>query len=164
MADVHSFSAPSGLGAYSVKEQHRSVAYSSFLVSGLFCEQRKSSEYAEGRRNVALSDWVIGAGVIASAVGSMVLAVKARPEARKMDRDGAAAALTAGAGIVTASSTSYTNLLGRVTALETRLESAERRMRRHSRWDQTAVNRLQQHGIDLPDPPPLWDDEDGTAA
>jgi hypothetical protein len=136
----------------------------SFLESGLFCEQHKTSGYAEGRRNVALPDWVIGAGVLASAFGSLVLVLKVKPESRKLDRDGAAAALTAGAGIVTASSTSYTNLLGRVTALETRIEGAERRMRRHSSWDQNAVNQLQRHGIDLPDPPPLWDDEDGTAA
>jgi hypothetical protein len=136
----------------------------SFLESGLFCKQHKTSGYAEGRRNVALPDWVIGAGVLASAFGTLVLTLKAKPEARKMDRDGAAAALTAGAGIVTANSTSYTKLLDRVAALEAWNAGAERRMRRHSRWDQNAVNRLQQHGIDLPDPPPLWDDEDDTAA
>jgi hypothetical protein len=113
---------------------------------------------------VALPDWVVIGGVIASAAGSLILALKAKPEARKMDRDGAAAALTAGAGIVTASSVSYTKLLDRVDALEAWIDGAERRMRRHSRWDQTAVHVIQQHGIDLPDPPPLWDDEDGTAA
>jgi hypothetical protein len=106
---------------------------------------------------------VIG-GVFASAAGSLVLALKAKPEARKMDRDGAAAALTAGAGIVTASSVSYTKLLDRVDALEKWIGDAERRMRIHSRWDQNAVRVIQQHGIELPDPPPLWDDEDDTAA
>ena len=113
---------------------------------------------------MALPDWVVISGVLASAFGSLALAIKAKPEARKLDRDGAAAALTAGAGIVTANSTSYTKLLDRVAALEECIDGAERRMRRHSRWDQNAVAQLQQHGIELPDPPPLWDDEDGTAA
>jgi hypothetical protein len=113
---------------------------------------------------VALPDWVVISGVVGSIFGSLALALKAKPEARKMDRDGAAAALAAGAGIVTANSTSYNKLLDRVDALEAWIDSCERRMRRHSRWDQTAVHVIKQHGIDLPEPPPLWDDEDGTAA
>lgn len=80
-----------------------------------------------------------------------------------MDRDGAAAALTAGAGIVTANSTSYNKLLDRVEALEQWIDGAERRMRRHSKWDQAAVDVVRQHGISLPDPPPLWDDDDNAA-
>lgn len=112
---------------------------------------------------MALPDWVVVSGVIVSALGSIGLAIKAKPEARKMDRDGAAAGLTAGAAIVTANSTSYSRLLDRVTALEAWIDGAERRMRRHSRWDQTVVNVSQQHGIELPDPPPLWDDDDTAA-
>lgn len=78
-----------------------------------------------------------------------------------MDRDGAAAALAAGAGIITANSASYTTLLEQVAELQAWRKQTERFGRVHLRWDDLIATKARAAGIEIPDPPPLYpDDED----
>jgi hypothetical protein len=113
---------------------------------------------------MALPDWVLIGGVVVSAVGSLALAVKARPEARKMDREGGAAAIAAGGGIVTQVHDEMKELRAELREFRTWRKGLETRLRKHSRWDDQMTADARAQGRVVPDPPPLWDDENGTAA
>jgi hypothetical protein len=113
---------------------------------------------------VALPDWVVISGVVGSIFGSLALAIKAKPEARKMEREGGAAAIAAGGGIVKEVADEMKELRAELREFRTWRRGLEIRLRRHSRWDDYMVADAREQGRTVPDPPPLWDDEDGTAA
>lgn len=108
---------------------------------------------------MALPDWVVIGGVIGSAVGSLALAIKARPEARKMDREGGAAAITAGGGIITEVAAEMKELRAELREIRSWRRGLETRLRKHSRWDDQMVADAREQGRTVPDPPPLYDDE-----
>lgn len=109
---------------------------------------------------MALPDWVVIGGLVSSAVGSLVLVLKAKPEARKLDRDGGAAILTAGAGLVKETREELVQLRQEVREFRLWRDGLEHRLRRHSRWDDQRVVEARAHGWDVPDPPPLYDEKE----
>lgn len=109
---------------------------------------------------MALPDWAIIGGIITSAVGSLILTLKARPEARKMDREGGAAILTAGAGLVKETLDELTDLRREMRDMRAWRDGLEHRLRRHSKWDDAMVRDAREQGRDVPDPPPLYDDKE----
>jgi hypothetical protein len=112
---------------------------------------------------VALPDWVVISGVVASGLGSIALALKAKPEARKMDREGGAAAIAAGGGIVSEVYDEMKDLRAELREFRVWRKGLETRLRKHSRWDDQMAAAAREQGRVVPDPPPLWDD-DSTAA
>jgi hypothetical protein len=106
---------------------------------------------------------VVISGVAASALGSLALALKAKPEARKMDREGGAAAIAAGGGIVSEVYDEMKDLRAELREFRVWRKGLETRLRKHSRWDDQMAAAAREQGRTVPDPPPLWDD-DSTAA
>lgn len=108
---------------------------------------------------MALPDWVVITGVVGGCLATLISAMKARPEAKKMHADGAAA-LTSSAGAIVASvqeeMKQLRNDLAEMRAWRARID---RRMRIHGRWDDQVVAVTRAAGIEIPDPPKLYDEE-----
>lgn len=109
---------------------------------------------------MALPDWVAWAGISVGILTPIIAALKIRPEARKMDRDGGAAILTAGAGLVKETREELVALRQEVREFHLWRDGLERRLRRHSKWDDQMVQAAREQGRDVPDPPPLYDEKD----
>lgn len=109
---------------------------------------------------MALPDWVTWTGISVGVLSPIVAILKIRPEARKMDRDGGAAILTAGAGLVKETRDELVELRREVREMRIWRDGLERRLRRHSRWDDVMVADARAAGRHVPDPPPLYDTEE----
>jgi hypothetical protein len=123
---------------------------------------------------MALPDWTVIVGIVGAGVTSVVSLLRVRPEAKKFRADGAAA-LTTSAGAFVASVEHEMQALRAELASEKEARRAgerenqqwrrglEIRLRRHSRWDEARVAEARASGASIPDPPPLFDDEDVVA-
>jgi hypothetical protein len=112
---------------------------------------------------VALPDWVPITGLVAAVATAVVSAVRIRPESRKMRQDGTAALMTSTGAMVVNFQGEMDDLRAEVKELRQWRNRKETWDRIHSRWDIQVVKLLSTAGIDVPDPPPLFDDG-GTAA
>ena len=77
-----------------------------------------------------------------------------------MDREGGAAILTAGAGLVKETRDELIELRREVREFRSWRDGLEHRLRRHSRWDDQMVQAAREQGRDVPDPPPLYDERE----
>lgn len=107
---------------------------------------------------MALPDWVPITGLIAAVGTAIVSAVRVRPESRKMRHDGTAALMTSTGAMVANFQGEMDDLRQEVKDLRQWRNHKERWDRIHSRWDSQVVKLLSTAGIDVPDPPPLFDD------
>lgn len=119
---------------------------------------------------MALPDWALISGIVAAVAAPIVAALKLKPEARK-NRDDGAAGLTTSAGALVAGFEQEMSALrrelaeirpvvGEVKELRAWRRRVEIRGRRHSLWDRQRVEDARARGETLPDPPPLFDDDD----
>lgn len=99
---------------------------------------------------MALPDWVPIAGLAAGFLTMAVSALKVKPEARKMRQDGTAALMTSTGALLA-------GVQNEMHELRTEVRSLKEAGRVHSRWDNQVVRQLSAAGIEVPDPPPLWD-------
>jgi hypothetical protein len=76
-----------------------------------------------------------------------------------MDREGGAAAIAAGGGIIGEVADEMKELRAELREFRTWRKGLESRLRKHSRWDDQIVADARNQGRTLPDPPPLYDDE-----
>lgn len=109
---------------------------------------------------MALPDWAVIVGMCAGIAASAVSFFKVKPEARKMDHDGAAAITTASGAIVTAVQGDLAALRKEVAELQRWRKLTERFGRAHMRWDDIVAAQSRAAGNDVPDPPPLYPEED----
>lgn len=109
---------------------------------------------------MALPEWAAWVGVGGGILTAFVAALRVKPESKKLDRDGAAAVLTAGAAIIKGTETDRIETQRRLAELEQWRRTVEARLRRHSQWDQRMVHEARTQGLVVDDPPPLWDSED----
>lgn len=109
---------------------------------------------------MALPDWVVYSGVITGIGGTLALAFKVRPEARKLKADGAAALTTSAGAIVASMHAEMESLRSDVDEFHSRWRRLDSRLRRHSRWDDHVVAQARAAGITIPDPPKLYDDDE----
>jgi hypothetical protein len=109
---------------------------------------------------VALPDWALISGIVATAVGSIVAAFRVKPEARKFRDDGAAGLVTSAGAFMSGVEHEMAALRGEVQELRTWRRGLEGRLRRHSRWDDAMVAAARGRGEQVPDPPKLFDDDE----
>lgn len=109
---------------------------------------------------MALPEWLQWTGPLAGIATVIIGSLTVRAQARKMTNEGSAVILTAGAGMMQVSNEQYVKLLGRVDALESRQSHSDRLARRHMLWDNEVVPILRKAGIDIPPPPPLFEDDE----
>lgn len=89
--------------------------------------------------------------------------LKVKPETRKMKQDGTAAVINAAGAVIGHNSTSYAALVARVAVLETRQDDTDARLERHRPWDETVARQARAAGLEIPDPPPLFGDDERKA-
>ncbi|WP_318305997.1 hypothetical protein [Amycolatopsis solani] len=106
-----------------------------------------------------MNAWAVVGGLVVafgSLITAVVLAVKARPEARKLKVDGTAALLNA----TTATSAELADQVAELQAETRRIWRAqaaqEQRITAHVRWDRQVVDTLRSLGGEIDDPPPLF--------
>lgn len=109
---------------------------------------------------MALPDWAVIVGMCVGICASVVSFFKVKPEARKMDHDGAAAITTASGAIVTAVQGDLAALRKEVAELTAWRKRTERFGRAHMRWDDIVAAQSRAAGNDVPDPPPLYPEDD----
>lgn len=110
---------------------------------------------------MAIESWLIP---VATAVSGVLLSAvawrKSKPEIRRMD-NAAATELVATAGGLAGGFAEYVDSLEeRVKGIERRERRRDRMLRTHHDWDVRLVVDARNAGIQVPDPPPLWDDSD----
>jgi hypothetical protein len=99
--------------------------------------------------------------MVSVAVGSLVAALKVKPEARKFRDDGAAGLVTSAGAFMTGVEHEMAALRVEVQELRTWRRGLETRLRRHSRWDDAMVAAARARGEkNVPDPPKLFDDDE----
>lgn len=123
---------------------------------------------------MALPDWVIIGGIVGTTLTSVVAIFRVKPEVRKLEVDGAAGLTTSAGAIVSAMEHEMRALRGEladirpVVAEVRELRAWRRRVeirgRRHSQWDAERVDQARARGEHVPDPPPLFDDEEEVSA
>lgn len=113
---------------------------------------------------MALPDWALIGSIVSVAVGSIVAALKIRPEARKNRDDGAAGLVTSAGAFMTGVEHEMTAMRGELQELRTWRRGLETRLRRHSRWDDQMVAAARSRGEQVPDPPRLFDDDEEVNA
>lgn len=114
---------------------------------------------------MALPDWVlIGGGIVTTVAGSVIAAIRIKPDARKMRADSAAAILASAGAMATGFEREMSELRGQVREMTVWRKGLESRLRRHARWDDQAVTQMRAAGIALPDPPILFDDDEEVKA
>lgn len=101
-----------------------------------------------------LPDWVAYASVLGAVVASMIPALRVRSDSRKSRDDGTA-------GMMTASGAILTSVQQEMHELRAEVRGLREAGRIHSRWDTQVVRKLSAAGIEVDDPPPLFDISDG---
>jgi hypothetical protein len=110
---------------------------------------------------VALPDWVPIGGIAVAVAGTLISLLKARPEARKLNSDGAAALTTGAGALVTAVQAEMHELRQEVGELRKWRRNIDLRMRAHARWDDEVVAVARASGLEIGDPPKLYEEQDG---
>jgi hypothetical protein len=103
---------------------------------------------------VALPDWVAITGVVGAVLTTMVSAFRVRPDSRKMRDDGTA-------GLMTSTGAILTSVQEEMHELRAEVRMLREAGRVHSRWDTQVVRQLSKAGIEVDDPPPLFNTSDG---
>ncbi len=93
---------------------------------------------------------------LAAAIGAWR---KGGAEGRALDAQGANAIVTSGVQVLTLRDTEIANIKADLQGLLTRERLRDRMALVHERWDLDVVDRLDDHGITVPPPPPLWLDD-----
>lgn len=123
---------------------------------------------------MALPDWVVIGGISAPILASIVQAFRVKPEARKFREEGAAGITTSAGALVAGFENEMAALrrelaeirpvVAEVQALRAWRRRVEIRGRRHSHWDAQMVAQARDRGDVVPDPPPMFDDEEEVSA
>lgn len=110
---------------------------------------------------MAASDWLIPTvtGVPAIITG-IILWIKAKPEARKMNTDTAVALVNASSEFATDVLTQMKDIRDRLAQVESRERRRDRLLRTHHTWDIQLVSQARSQGLDVAEPPPLWIEDD----
>jgi lambda repressor-like predicted transcriptional regulator len=113
---------------------------------------------------VTLGDWASAAAIVTGVLVAVVPALKSRSESKKYQADGAAALGTSSAAIVASLKDEMAVLRAEVRETRVWRDQLQGRLRRHARWDDQMVAAARAAGMTVPDPPALFDDEEGVVA
>jgi hypothetical protein len=111
---------------------------------------------------VALGDWASAVAIVTGLIVAVVPALKSRSESKKYHADGAAVLGTSAGAIVASLKDEMAELRAEVKETRVWRDQLQGRLRRHSRWDDQMVRAARDAGISVPDPPALFDDEEGV--
>jgi hypothetical protein len=116
------------------------------------------------RSNVDWGVWLGAGGIVAAFSGTVINVIKARPESRKLKVDAAKVLTDIALGMTKDLEEDVQRLGQRLAGAEKAMWRTEALMREHMKWDHKAAKALQDHGLDIGDPPPLYDSQSSTGA
>lgn len=109
---------------------------------------------------MTLPEWAVYLGIGGGIITSVVALFKARPEARKLDAEGAAAITTSASTLVTSVRDEMAGLRAELQDMRRWRAGLEARLRHHARWDDQVVAVARSAGVQVVDPPPLYEDRE----
>lgn len=118
---------------------------------------------------MTLGDWAAAAAIVSGVIVAVLPGLKTRSESKKYAADAAAVLGTSAGAIVSSMKDEMVALRTGITRAETELRefqawrhAFERRLRQHARWDDQMVTAARGAGMTVPDPPALFDDDEGA--
>jgi hypothetical protein len=111
---------------------------------------------------VTLGDWAGAAAIVSGVIVAVLPALKTRSESRKLGADAAAVLGTSAGAIVSSVKDEMAQLRADVREMRAWRDQLQVRLRKHARWDDQMVTAARAAGMDVPDPPMLFDDDEGA--
>lgn len=113
---------------------------------------------------MTLGDWAGAAGIVTGIIVAVLPALKTRSESKKYQADAAAVLGTSAGAIVSSMKDEMAELRADAREMRTWRDQLQTRLRRHARWDEQVVTAARAAGLVIPDPPILFDDDEGAVA